>query len=146
MVFVDTNVLVYTVDPTDRRKNTRALEWIEALWSGHAGRVSTQVLKEFYNTVTRKLNPGLRPDEAAVEVRDLWAWKPVETDLAVLEGAWTAELRFGFSFWDALIVSAARSADCDILLTEDLQDGQDLDGLRVVSPFSYPPGEILPSG
>jgi predicted nucleic acid-binding protein len=141
-VFVDTNVLVYARDAAQPEKQSRAAQWLEHLWSSRQGRLSFQVLDEYYVTVTRKLRPGLAPEEARQEVRDLLAWRPVVIDAGVVQGAWTAQDRYGFSFWDALIVSAAQVAGCDHLLTEDLSHGQQLDGLEVVSPFAAPPGPL----
>lgn len=139
-VFVDTNVLVYARDASDEGKHTRALEWMRHLWGSGDGRLSMQVLHEYYVATTRKLRPGLPPDEARADIRDLSAWDPVILGVDGLETAWAVEQRFGLSFWDALIVAAAHIARCDILLSEDLQDGMDLDGVRIVDPFrSEPP-------
>jgi predicted nucleic acid-binding protein len=135
-VFVDTNVLVYARDASEPEKHARAFEWIRHLWDTGEGRVSMQVLQEYYVTTTRKLRPGLAPDDARADVRDLSAWRPVTIGLEGLEAAWTIEERFGLSFWDALVVAAAHVARCDVLLSEDLQHGLDLDGVRVVDPFS----------
>jgi predicted nucleic acid-binding protein len=133
--FVDTNVLVYARDAADPHKQERAVAWIEHLWSTGTGRVSVQVLQEFYMTVTRKLRPGLHPEEARADIRDLMAWRPVTIGALVLESAWSVETRFGLSFWNALIVAAASSAGCDMLLSEDLQHDALMDGVRVVNPF-----------
>ena len=75
-------------------------------------------------------------------MRSLWAWQPVATDESSFVAAWGIQDRFQLSWWDALIVAAARSAGCSILLTEDLQHGQSLDGLRVVDPFQVAPEDI----
>jgi len=139
-VFVDANVLVYTRDAADPAKQRRAGEWMSRLWNDRRGRVSVQVLDEFYVTVTRKLRPGLDRESARTFVRTLFAWDPVPMDTKLLDNAWTVEDRFSLSFWDALVVSAAQLAGCTTLLTEDLQDGQDLDGVRVVNPFRHDPG------
>lgn len=139
-VFVDTNVLVYARDAADPAKQERAAAWVRHLWETGTGRLSVQVLQELYVTITKKLRPGLDPEEARAEVRDLLAWRPVSIGPLVLESAWSIEERFGLSFWDALIVAAARSAGCDVLLTEDLQHGAELDGLRVMDPFQTPVG------
>jgi predicted nucleic acid-binding protein len=139
-VFVDTNVLVYDRDRRDPSKHERAQAWMAALWQ-HPGRgvVSSQVLTEFYWTVTRKLRPGLDEETAQRYVRALLAWEFVAVDQAAIIDAWTEQDRFGFSFWDSLVVATARIGRCRVLLTEDLQDGQDLDGLLVVNPFTHPP-------
>jgi len=142
-VFVDTNVLVYARDASESEKQPLASAWLETLWESREGRLSTQVLQEYYVAVTRKLDPGLDRAQARTDVRALEAWRPLDLDAPLLESAWEAEDRFGFVFWDTLIVAAARRLGCDHLLTEDLQDGQDLDGLVVIDPFRHEPGEIL---
>ncbi len=136
MHFVDTNVLVYQFDESDPVKQRRATDVIRVLWETRSGRLSHQVLQEFYVTVTRKLNPAISRDRAHEEIRDLLAWRPVHPAEALLEDAWHIEDRFGFSWWDSLIVASARAQDCKVLLSEDLQDGLDIDGLQVMNPFS----------
>lgn len=142
-VFVDTNILVYDRDERNQQKHRRARAWMSALWQHPGlGVVSSQVLAEFYWTVTRKLRPGLAPDRARRYLQTLFAWDFVAVDEAALIEAWTIEDRFGLSFWDALVVAAARTAQCRTLLTEDLQDGQNLDGLLVVNPFVHAPDSL----
>ena len=140
-VFVDTSVLVYDRDRRDPPKHERARTWMSALWQHPGlGVVSSQVLTEFYWTVTRKLRPGLSEEAARRYVRTLFAWDVVEVDQTAIAEAWAIQDRFELSFWDSLVVAAARLARCRTLLTEDLQDGQDLDGLLVVNPFLHEPG------
>ncbi len=134
-VFVDTNVLVYARDLNSGPKQRRAGEWMDHLWRTQMGRLSFQVLDEYYAVVTRKLKPGLSAGDARTDVRDLLTWQPQAVDGDVLEAAWDVEDRFGLAFWDALIVAAAHASGCRYLLTEDLQHGQDLDGVGVLSPF-----------
>jgi len=134
-VFVDTNVLVYLRDSTDPEKQRRAAEWMGHLWERGTGRISAQVLQEYYVTVTSELEPGLPPEEAREDVAALEAWKPFYPDARLFEEAWSVEDRYGFSFWDALVVASARRLGCGTLLTEDLQEGQDLDGVVVRNPF-----------
>ena len=141
-IFVDTNVFVYARDASETTKQTQAHAWLEHLWRTRTGRLSYQVLQEYYVTVTNKLSPGLSPQEARSDVLALCAWKPVEVDRHVMEGAWQIQDRFGFSWWDSLIVSAARIAECRYLLSEDLQPDQALDQVTVVSPFLTAPGDI----
>jgi predicted nucleic acid-binding protein len=142
LFFVDSNVLIYRLDASEAVKQPLAARWLQRLWTTGAGRLSNQVLHEFYQTVTRRLRPGLQRDEARDEVRDLEAWRPVRIDQGILEQAWRIEDRFGLSFWDSLIVAAAHAASCTHLLSEDLQDGQDLNGVQVVNPFEHPPDEL----
>jgi predicted nucleic acid-binding protein len=138
-VFVDTNVLVYLRDQRDPDRQRKAAEWIGHLWESRLGRVSAQVLHEYYVTVTAKLNPGLPTAEAQEDALALAAWSPLPLGVSLMEDAWEAQERWGFSFWDSLIVAAARAQRCGVLLTEDLTHGQDLDGLKVVSPFLEAP-------
>jgi len=143
-VFVDTNVLVYARDAGAGQKQAAAHRWMEELWRSRQGRLSFQVLQEFYVTVTAKLKPALALEAARRDVGGLATWRPVPLDLAVIEGGWLVQDRFGLSFWDALIVSSAQAAECGYLLSEDFQDGQDFGGVRVVSPFgTRQPADIL---
>lgn len=137
--FVDTNVLVYVRDPTDLVKHARAREWILRLWKERSGRLSIQVLQEYYAVVTRKLRPGLDPVKAREEIRALASWDPVLLDASIAERAWHLEARYSISWWDALIVAAAQRANCTYLLTEDLQHGMHFDSVEVVDPFQVPP-------
>jgi predicted nucleic acid-binding protein len=113
-VFVDTNVLVYARDLSEGQKQERALAWLEHLWRTREGRLSYQVLEEYYVTVTGKLRPGLPPADARADARALLAWDPAVVDAEVLESAWRMESRWHISFWDATILAAARSAGCGI--------------------------------
>jgi len=139
LVFVDTNVFVYASDASEGDKQTQASKWIDELWATKQGRVSTQVLNEYYVTVTRKLQPGLSRAEARSEIDDLTAWKPLRNDRALMTEAWAVEDRHGLSWWDSLIVAAAQRLGCGYLLTEDLGAGQDLDGLKIIDPFVNSP-------
>jgi len=142
-VFVDTNVFVYDRDQRDAGKHGRARDWLTALWQRPGlGVICGQVLSEFYWTVTRKLKPGLDEEQARRYIQTLFAWKFVPIDQAAMDEAWVVQDRYGFSFWDALVVSAARIGRCHVLLTEDLQDGQELDGLLVVNPFERSPESL----
>lgn len=141
-IFVDTNVLVYARDAGERRKQPRAHDWLTHLWVTHEGRLSFQVLEEFYAVVTRKLRPGMPAIDARADVAEFLAWRPAVIDDVLLIGAWDIEEQASVSFWDALILSAARAQECTALLTEDLQDGQEIGGVTVIDPFSHEPGSI----
>ncbi len=140
-VFVDSNVFVYWVDGDDAKKQRIAALWLEELWKSRSGRISFQVLQEFFFAASRR-----KPEIAVrmrAEVRNLLAWHPVRPDAALLEVAWKIQDRYRISFWDSLIVAAAKAARCRWLLTEDLQADQDFDGVTVVDPFRRAPDEIL---
>jgi len=141
LVFVDSNVLLYAVDDADLNKQQAARDWRAVLWKSRRGRISFQVLSEFYVNAVRK-RPSVR-EEARAEVRDLLAWNPVVAEAALLELGWKIQDRYHLSFWDALIVAAAKAASCRYLLTEDLQAGQALDGIEVVNPFLRTPQSVL---
>jgi len=140
-IFVDTNILIYAFDDADLRKQQSARLWRAELWKTRRGRISFQVLQEFFVIVTRKSMSSR--EDARAEVRDLLAWMPVAVDAFTLERGWKMQDRYQLSFWDALIVAAAVQASCGYLLTEDLQEGQDLDGVIVVNPFRTDPNASL---
>ena len=138
-VFVDTNVLLYSEDGADKAKQALAIEWLQALWTRRSGRVSTQVLNEFYANATKKLKPAMPAGDARAEVRRYQRWRPWVLDHATVETAWAVESRFGFSYWDSLIVAAAKAQGCRYLLTEDLQHEQTIDSVQVLNPFLVGP-------
>ncbi len=145
-VFVDTNVFVYLHDDSEPEKKLRADDWIAFLVGHRSGRLSFQVLQEFYLTLTRKLKLGFDEGEPRKIVRELASWQPIAIDLAVLERAWLLEEHYSLSWWDALIVAAAQTGECEVLLTEDLQPGQAFGAVRVVDPFEaldWTPAEVL---
>ena len=110
-VFVDTNVLVYARDPDHPEKHEHALEWVDHLWTSGNGRVSAQVLNEYYVTVTRRLTPGLSHDEARTDIEDLFAWNPQPIDTAIIQRALGLTETVSISYWDALIVLLLGRAD-----------------------------------
>ena len=134
-VFVDTNILVYANDIDAGHKQQIATTRIADLWKTRAGVISTQVLQEFYVTVTRKIPSPLPFDIARSMLADYSVWQVEiarpETVLAASE----IEERYQLSFWDALIVAAAAQGRADVLLTEDLNSGQTIEGVRIENPF-----------
>lgn len=132
-VFVDTNVFVYLFDRDARVKRARAAALVEE--EAEAIVISTQVLQEFYVTVTRKLGKPLPEPEAGAAVRRLAALSVVDTDVDLVLAAVTSSRRHRISYWDALIVEAALRGECRRLLTEDLQHGRRFGDLMVENPF-----------
>ena len=141
-VFVDTNILVYSRDASEPKKQAQAMAWMAHLWTAGAGCLSFQVLQEFYVTVTAKLTPGLNAESARGDVRSLLAWRPIPVDARVLEGAWLLQERFKLSWWDALIVSAAQVGGCRFLLSEDFQESQTFGRVQVINPFRTLPASL----
>ena len=141
--FVDTNILVYAHDRVSGNKNNRAKALIENLWSTGCGVISTQVLQEACINLRRKSANPLTVKETQSLIEDYMKWEiVVNTPTSVIE-ALANETRYQISFWDALIVAAAKTASCGFLLTEDLQNGQKLDGVEVVNPFLRGPKSVL---
>ncbi len=140
-VFVDTNVFVYRFDTAEAEKQHRCRLWLDRLWDGRLGRVSRQVQNELYVTLTRKLE--MPREDARRIVGALEAWQPHALGASEIEAAWQIEDRWSLSWWDALIVAAARRCGARALLTEDLQHGLDFGGLVVVNPFrEAPPSDM----
>jgi len=133
--FFDTNVLVYLFDEDSPKKKAKAQVLLEL--ESEAGRavLSTQVLQEFFVTVTRKLASPLPLDEAEKVVRDFAKLPITQTDFSLIMAAIERIRLSGFSFWDALIVEAALASSATRLYTEDLKHGQVIGGMRVENPF-----------
>ncbi len=136
LTFVDTNVLVYAHDASEREKQPVAQELLEQLWKDRRGTLSTQVLQEFYVVATRKFSPPMARSTARQIVGLYAAWPLIQVDLALILTASNLEEQQQLSFWDALIVEAARRAGANRLVSEDLQGGRVLDGVQVVNPFA----------
>jgi predicted nucleic acid-binding protein len=134
--FVDTNVLLYAHDASETEKQPIARELLEELWADRSGVVSTQVLQEFYVVATRKFRPQMRRSDSR-EIVTLYAtWSVVQVDVGLILDAAALEERAQLSFWDALIVEAARRAGAVRLVSEELQTGRRIDGIAVENPFA----------
>ncbi len=133
--FVDTNVLVYLFDAGAPAKQARAREVLEGDGGASFLVLSTQVLQEFYVTVTRKLGVPLAPGVALEATKRFAQLHLVYIDAQLIFDAIALSRRHTVSMWDGLILQAALDGGCSRLLTEDLHDGWDLGGLRVENPF-----------
>jgi len=140
LVFVDSNVLIYAVSVDEPDKRARAAEWLSWLWQTSAGRLSWQVLVEFYVNAVRKTQTPKKEVRAYVD--ELIAWHPVDTNGLLLRRGWHWSDAAHLSWWDALIVGAAEIAGCSWLLTEDLQAGQRFGTVTVVNPFDRGPEDL----
>jgi predicted nucleic acid-binding protein len=139
LVFVDTNVLVYGVDDKDPAKRDQARRWLASCWQRRCGRLSTQVLNEFYVNIRRKFSRVVPMGDARADVRRYQLWQPWVIDQPTVESAWAVETRYGLNYWDALMVSAAEHQGCALMLTEDLQHDQQIGKVRIVNPFLVGP-------
>ena len=145
-VFGDTNAFGYRHDLSGPAKQALARREIGLLVRTRPDPLSYQVLQELYAPLTRSRGQSFGRSGARDIVEALSVWRPIEIDRAILHRAWLAEERYQISWWDLLIVAAAQVCACQILFTEDLQDGQVFDGVRVVDPFASPsrrPRQVL---
>lgn len=133
-VFLDTNILAYACDFDQPEKREKAREVIRTHGHGNSLCISTQVVQEFYVTATRKLNI------APLRAKDIiYSFRHMETslvDLETINRAIDGNILWQISFWDALIISAAQKLRCEILYTEDLNDGQMFDSVKIKNPFT----------
>jgi predicted nucleic acid-binding protein len=134
--FVDTNVLLYAHDVDLRSKHEIAQAALRELWEDGSGVLSPQVLQEFYVNVTRKIKKPLSRDRARLVVSTYHLWC-VEVDVTDVERAFRIEDAAKIGFWDALIVASAAKAGATRLLSEDLNSGQSIEGVRIENPFSH---------
>ena len=134
MRFVDTNVLLYAISqaPAERGKAVRANQILAA---GGIG-LSVQVLQEFYVQATWASRSDAITHDQAAGLVEAWCRFPVQvTTVEVMGAALATRDRFGISYWDAAILEAARALGCSVVLSEDLDDATDYDGIRVEDPF-----------
>lgn len=134
--FIDSNVLVYSVDesPAEKPKHERAVEVLSARPENLV--VSTQVLQEFYVVTTRKLKHPLSEERAARAVRGIAKLDVVGVDVPLVLAAVETSRTVQLSLWDALIIEAASRAGCERVLSEDLNPGQVIRGVRIENPFA----------
>ncbi len=131
--FFDTNVLIYADDQAGPPKQQRALDLLAEHRRANTGVVSLQVLQEYFVTVTRKL--GVDATIARRKVELLAEFDVAAPEVADILAAIDLHRLHGFSFWDALILRAAKQAGCSVLFTEDMQPMREVDGVRIVNPF-----------
>ncbi len=132
-VFVDTNILFYAIDADAGKKHDRAKEVIEKIWLARTGCISTQVLSEWVVNLRKKLELEWRLVKSIIQ--PYLTWQVVATEpIDPLEAIRIAD-KNSISYWDALIVQAARKAHAGFLLTEDLNSGQKIEGVEILNPI-----------
>jgi predicted nucleic acid-binding protein len=131
--FFDTNVLIYADDKASPGKQRRALDLIAEHRRSRTGVVSLQVLQEYFVTVTRKLHVDAPIARRKVEL--LAEFDVAGPEVADILAAIDLHRLHRFSFWDALVIRAAKQSGCSILFSEDMQAGREIDGLQIVNPF-----------
>ena len=131
--FFDTNVLIYADDKAAVAKQRQALELLAEHRRARTGVVSMQVLQEYFVTVTRKLR--VDPAVARRKVELLAEFDVAAPEVSDILAAIDLHRLHGFSFWDALVVRAAKQAGCGVLYSEDMQGAREIEGVRIVNPF-----------
>ncbi|MEO6281101.1 PIN domain-containing protein [Roseateles sp.] len=139
LVFVDTSVLLFSEDGARPAERELVLAWLRALWSTRRGRVSVQVLNDFYLLATRQISPAMPQGDARAEVRRYQHWRPWATDQATVDAAWSLESRFGLPFADALVVASAKAQGCTRLLSLALPHDAVFDSVQVLNPLVTAP-------
>jgi predicted nucleic acid-binding protein len=138
-VFVDTSVLLFSEDGARPAEREQVLAWLRMLWSTRTGRVSVQVLNDFYLLATRQVGPAMPQGDVRAEVRRYQHWRPWQTDQATVESAWSLESRFGLPFADALVVASAKAQGCTRLLSLALPHDAAYDSVQVLNPLVAAP-------
>lgn len=142
LTFLDTNVLLHSVDDRVPAKRDCAQQWVTACWTRRCGRTSAQVLEEFYANARKKFPTAISAGDARAVVRRYQLWNPWQSDPATLETAWAIESRYGFGWWDALVVAAAQQQGCRYVVSDGLQHGLQVDSVQILNPFEIGP-EVL---
>lgn len=132
-IYFDTNILVYSLDPADARKQTLAQAALHQASLGRDVVISTQVMLELFNVLTRKLRFSPADALDAVTLLSTHSVVPTGTDFA--PRALALAIRYQLSTWDAAMIQAALDGHCEVLLTEDMQPGMRFGALEVVNPF-----------
>jgi predicted nucleic acid-binding protein len=133
--FVDTNILIYAHDVDAPQKREIANRLLEQLWEQRTGTLSAQVLEEFYINVTRKIARPLTKASARQVVHAYAVWA-VDITPAEIAGAFRIEDEARLGFWDALIVACALKSGATRIVSEDLNAGQRISGVKIVNPFA----------
>jgi predicted nucleic acid-binding protein len=132
-IFIDTNLLVYSMDQHDLEKKRKCRDLLSSLTGDRKGVISTQVMQEFYVAATRKLGAD------ALTVKDILhtfeRFTIVMISPEMIKNAIDCGIINRISFWDSLIVVAAEAANCELLWTEDLNHGQIIRGVRIQNPL-----------
>ena len=132
-IFIDTNILVYTLDQKNIEKRDMARKIVKKVVESHQPVISTQVIKEFYVVASNKL----KADPIVVKniIHNFHNMEIVNNDLDLIEQAIDISILSQLSFWDSLIIATAEKAKCEYVLSEDLNSGQNYRGIKLLNPF-----------
>jgi predicted nucleic acid-binding protein len=132
-IFIDTNILVYTLDKNDINKQNKARSALKIIKENDTPVISTQVLQEFYNASTAKLNTDKLL--AKTMVHNFTNMETVQINIDIIEQGIDISIVSKISFWDGLIIASAEYAKCSIIVSEDLNNGQIIRGIKIINPF-----------
>lgn len=134
-VFIDTNILIYAYDRSNEQKHFVAAKLLEKCWENDNGRLSLQVLQEFYVNVTQKIPKPLNRTIARQIIFDLGQWKVHIPGVEDLLQAIDLQQDYSISFWDAFVLQSAARMGCKQFFSEDLSHGQSYGTVQVINPF-----------
>ena len=134
-VFFDSNILIYAYDTRDPNKQSQAQALLLKATQSQTAVLSAQVLGEFFVVVTRKIPQPMSSSEAAEVIAELGAWEVMPLDFSLVQRAIVTQQKYGTSYWDSLIISAAERAGCVRIYSEDLNNGELYHGIEVQNPF-----------
>ena len=134
-LFVDTNILIYALDPADPAKRQASADLLRVTIKNRSLALSPQSLNECYRVLTgqRRLMPVA---DARGYLKTLAPWAIAPVDAATTEKAWEVQDAVKLSWWDSLLVASALRASCRLFMSEDMHDGLEIEGMRIASPFS----------
>ncbi len=134
-LFLDTNIIVYAYDNQTPEKQAKAQHLLKTAIQDETGVLSSQVLSEFLVVVTRKIKVPMSVDDAEKIIDILTILPVIDIDHLLVKRAIGILKAYGISYWDSLIVAAAERAECEIIISEDLNQGQRYEGVIVENPF-----------
>lgn len=132
-VFIDTNILVYCIDDNNIKKKNKCRTILHQIESENVGVISTQVLQEYYVTLTKKFT--VDPILVKKIIDTFQHFEIVTISFSIIKDAIDCHIVNKISFWDSLIITCAKYAECEKILTEDLNHMQVLDGVQIINPF-----------
>ena len=135
-LFFDTNILVYAFDKSDKLKHNISSNLIKTAFENRNGCISTQVLQEFFVVTTQKIEKTLTINDARDIIKDFSVWTVIDTNLPVILQSIEVMKGHKLSFWDSLIICAAKVAGCSTIYTEDLSHKQVIENIKIINPYS----------
>ena len=141
--FIDTNVFLYLKDPHEPEKAAICAAWLKAAQESGEVLVSPQVIGETFTNLLKAARDPESRTFAEEFAQTLMAWCEAKLDKAVVANAFEIRRRYLIPWWDALLIASAQGAGADMLLTEDLNDGQHYGSVQAINPFRHAPEDVL---